>query len=98
MKRPPITPGPLHAFRLASPDYAPTFGIYATDDPNGETIIRTSGEHAAEMADAIAALPCILDAVQRTIERWTDDPDDLETMDKGIEELKAALLKAGYTP
>lgn len=101
MKRPPVTPGPLHSFRISSPDYAPQYGIYDANDLNHETIVRTSGERAAEMADAIAALPDLLDALE-IIARWEptaspDEPGGMSIMD-AIDTAYAALLKAGYTP
>jgi len=59
--------------------------------------LPTTPEAAAALRRAVAALPDLLEAMHRTVERWTEDPDDLETMDKGIAELQAALRKAGYT-
>jgi len=58
------TLGTLHTFRTTSPDYAPTFGIYAANDPNDETIIRTSGEHAEALVDIISYLPDLLEALE----------------------------------
>jgi hypothetical protein len=99
MTRPLITPGPLHSFRTASPDYAPEFGIYADSNP-AETIVRTTGEHAAANAEAFAALPDLLEALERIAE-WeptaaTDEAGGMYIM-SAIDLASAALLKAGYT-
>jgi hypothetical protein len=103
MTRPPITPGPLHSFRTASPDYAPEFGIYAADNPD-ETIVRTTGEHAAANAEAFAALPDLLEALEMWQEAGQHIADALRTagyhsdfFNRVQDAGQAALTKAGYT-
>jgi hypothetical protein len=98
--------GNLHAFRTASPDYAPTFGIYAANDPK-ETIICTTGGNAEVLADAIAAMPETLAALEESIKALEDareiildlDPDAharTRPLSDRIAKARSALSLAGY--
>ncbi len=51
--------------RLAAPDYAPEFGIYADGTPNAIAIVR--GENAEANARRISANPELLAVVQSII-------------------------------
>jgi hypothetical protein len=84
MKRPNITPGEWIVSRLASPDYAPQFGIYSSENTNDFATVK--GDEAN--AHAIAALPDLLAALESIVgdsgQSWEADA------------AKAALIKAGY--
>lgn len=89
MKRPDITPGEWEASRLATPSFAPEFGIYGEHSINA--FARIKGDKAREDAQAIAALPDCLLALEACMLREDIANDELGTT------IKAALAKAGYT-
>lgn len=84
MKRPNITPGEWIVSRLASPDYAPQYGIYSSENVNDFAIIK--GDEAN--ARAIAALPDLLAALEQILQ---------EGAGWECEVTQSALLQAGYT-
>lgn len=89
MKRPDITPGEWEASRLATPEFAPEYGIYGRYSINA--FARIKGDHAEEDTQAIAALPALLYALEACMLREDIANDELGTT------IKAALAKAGYT-
>ncbi len=55
------TQGEWHKTKIASPDYAPSFGIYAGDSPTALAVV--SGDNAEADATLIAAAPALLIAL-----------------------------------
>lgn len=102
MKRPNITPGEWIVSRLASPDYAPQYGIYSSENVNDFAIIK--GDEAN--ARAIAALPDLLAALEQAYQLLKTArqyfPKRIRNSDTFQLELAcaaigSALTKAGYT-
>lgn len=56
------TPGPWAISRLATPDYAPEFGIYA--EGSQRDLARVFGDNSAADAALIRAAPMLLAALQ----------------------------------
>lgn len=58
------SPGPWEVSRLATPDYAPEFGIFRDDPAGAPCLARTMNENSEANARLIAAAPELLAALQ----------------------------------
>ena len=61
------SPGPWHASRLATPEYAPEFGIYA--EGHRRDLAQVVGPNSAADARLIAAAPELLTALTALVAR-----------------------------
>ena len=62
------TPDPLYVSRLATPDYAPEFGLYRGDEQSPLAIVR--GDNAKANALVFAASFVMLDTLQEVLDGY----------------------------
>lgn len=62
---------------------------------NGDTNWEKDPEKARANADLLASAPEMAEALLSILALYKEDPDDLETMDKGIKLMEPVLRKAG---
>ena len=100
MKKPNLPQGDWNVSKHATPEGIHQFGIYAGDSPSDFVIVK--GERP--IADAIAALPELLAALETVCARSQDIADAMQdsgwhpdTTNKFLDVVRDALTKAGYT-
>jgi len=89
------TPGPWNISKLATPEYAPEFGIY-TDGCTD--FVRVVGNNSKDDARLIAAAPDLLDALYTALPFVEDAETDTTykrlAVRKAIRTIKDAITKA----
>jgi len=89
MNTPQHTPGPWLASRLASPDYAPQYGIYSESNPNDFAIVK--GDNAEANARLIASAPDLLEALENAVVLVHRMAHEQRRTFLDVEQAKAAL-------
>lgn len=99
MKKPNLPQGDWNVSKHATPEGIHQFGIYAGDSPSDFVIVK--GEQP--IADAIAALPDMLEAIEEMLSEAEAAGIDTMPGDTfagfliACENARQALTKAGYT-
>ena len=83
------TPGPWGVSRLATPDYAPEFGIFRDDRGGAPALARVMNENSEANAALIAAAPLMLAALQELADMVAENYESL-----GYATAPAALRRA----
>lgn len=89
------TPGPWAISKLATPSYAPEFGIYA--EGSERDLARIIGDNSTANATLIAAAPDLLDALYNALPYVEDilaDKAQLACFKPGVVQQHAAAIRA----